>query len=153
LRTAWIGAAIAAALCEIIGLAAAAFPHAWLSLFDDNVAMVEVGSRYLRTVGPFYGLFGLGMALYFASQGAGRLAWPLIANLARLTIAAVGGALALRLTGNLNDVFFALAIALAVFGIINAAAVAGGSWFGPVRMRSLLPLRRKHDLRMRTSVA
>jgi putative MATE family efflux protein len=153
LRTAWIGAAIAAALCEIIGLAAAAFPHAWLSLFDDNAAMLDAGSRYLRTVGPFYGLFGLGMALYFASQGAGRLAWPLIANFARLTIAAVGGALALRLTGNLADVFFALAVALAVVGVINAAAVAGGAWFGPVHLRSLLPLRRKHDLRMRTSVA
>jgi putative MATE family efflux protein len=153
LRTAWIGAAIAAALCEIIGLAAAAFPHAWLSLFDDNAAMLDAGSRYLRTVGPFYGLFGLGMALYFASQGAGRLAWPLIANLARLTIAAVGGALALHLTGNLADVFVALAIALAVFGVINAAAVAGGAWFGPLRLRSLLRLRRKHDLRVRTSIA
>jgi len=147
LRTAWIGAAIAAGLCEIIGLAAAAFPHLWLSLFDDNAAMLDVGSRYLRTVGPFYGLFGLGMALYFASQGAGRLAWPLIANLTRLTIAAVGGSLALRLSGNLDDVFFALAIALAVFG------VAGGAWFGPVRLRSLLPLRRKDNLRMRTSSA
>jgi putative MATE family efflux protein len=153
LRTAWIGAAIAAALCEIIGLAAAAFPHAWLSLFDDNAAMLDVGSRYLRAVGPFYGLFGLGMALYFASQGAGRLAWPLIANLARLIIAAVGGALALRLTGNLADVFVALAVALAVFGIINATAVAGGAWFGPVRLRSLLRLPRKHHLRIGSSIA
>jgi hypothetical protein len=85
------------------------------------------------------------MALYFASQGAGRLAWPLIANLARLTIATVGGSLALRLSGNLSDVFFALAIALAAFGLINAAAVAGGAWFGPVRLRSLLRLPRKND--------
>ena len=43
--------------------------------------------------------------------------------------------------------------AVAVFGVINAVAVAGGAWFGPVRLRSLLPLRRKHDLRMRTSIA
>jgi len=150
LRTAWIGAAIAAGLCEVIGLAAAAFPHAWLSLFDDNPAMLDAGSQYLRAVGPFYGLFGLGMALYFASQGAGRLAWPLIANLVRLTIAALGGSLALRLTGNLVDVFFALAVALAVFGVINAAAVAGGAWFGPVRFRSLLRLPHKDDLRMRS---
>jgi len=57
------------------------------------------------------------------------------------------------LTGNLADVFVALAIALAVFGVINAAAVAGGAWFGPLRFRSLLPLRRKHDLRVRTSIA
>src|SRR5262249_57161215 len=53
--------------------------------------------------------------------------------------------LALRLSGNLSDVFFALAIALAAFGLINAAAVAGGAWFGPVRLRSLLRLPRKND--------
>src|SRR5205807_6648219 len=73
LRAAWIGAGIAAGLTEIIGLCAAAVPHAWLSLFDTDPAMLDAGSRYLRAVGPFYGLFGLGMALYFASQGAGRL--------------------------------------------------------------------------------
>lgn len=129
LRVAWIGAAIAAGLCELIGLCAAAAPHAWLSLFDTAPAMIDAGSRYLRVVGPAYGLFGLGMALYFASQGAGRLLWPLIANMARLIIAALGGWLALRWTGNLTEVFIALSIALATFGLINAAAVAGGVWF------------------------
>lgn len=53
--------------------------------------MLDAGSRYLRAVGPFYDLFGLGMALYFASQGAGRLLWPLLANLTRLVVAAGGG--------------------------------------------------------------
>lgn len=130
LRVAWIGAAIAAGLCEIIGLCAAAFPGAWLSLFDSDPAMIDAGTRYLHAVGPVYGLFGLGMALYFASQGAGRLLWPLLANFARLIIAACGGFLALRITGNLSFVFAALAVALAAFGLINAAAVAGGVWFG-----------------------
>src|SRR6202047_5085194 len=76
-----------------------------------------------------FGLFGLGMALYFASQGAGRLLWPFLANLARLIIAAFGGYLALRFTGDLTAVFIALSVALATFGLINAAAVAGGGWF------------------------
>jgi putative MATE family efflux protein len=129
MRVAWIGAAIAAALCETIGFAAAAAPHAWLSLFGMEPAMLDAGSRYLHVVGPTYGLFGLGMALYFAAQGAGRLLWPLIANMARLVIAAGGGFIALRLTGNLTDVFVALALALAAFGLINAAAVACGVWF------------------------
>ncbi|HTZ01488.1 MAG TPA: MATE family efflux transporter [Xanthobacteraceae bacterium] len=129
LRVAWIGAAIAAGICETIGFAAAAAPRAWLSLFGTAPQMLDAGSRYLHTVGPVYGLFGLGMALYFASQGAGRLLWPLIANMARLVIAAGGGFVALRLTGNLTDVFAALAVALAAFGLINAAAVACGVWF------------------------
>jgi putative MATE family efflux protein len=130
LRVAWIGAAIGAGLCEFIGLCAAAAPRAWLSLFDTDPTMIDAGSRYLHVVGPVYGLFGLGMALYFASQGAGRLLWPLLANLARLVIAAVGGWFALRWTGNMTDVLVALAAALAAFGLINAVAVAGGAWFG-----------------------
>jgi putative MATE family efflux protein len=128
LRVAWIGAAIAAGLCELIGLGAAAAPRAWLSLFDSAPDMIDAGSRYLRTVGPVYGLFGLGMALYFASQGAGRLLWPFLANSCRLLIAAGGGYLALRVSGSLTGVFIALAVALCAFGLINAAAVAGGVW-------------------------
>ena len=132
LRAAWIGAGIAAGLTEIIGLSAAAFPHAWLSLFDTNPAMLDTGSRYLRAVGPFYGLFGLGLALYFASQGAGRLLWPLLANLVRLGIAAGGGWLALHWSADVSVVFAALGAALAAFGLITAAAVATGAWFGPI---------------------
>jgi MATE family, multidrug efflux pump len=129
LRVAWIGAGLAAGLCELIGLGAAMAPRAWLSLFDTAPGMIDAGTRYLHVVGPAYGLFGLGMALYFASQGAGRLLWPLLANFTRLVIAAAGGYLALRLSGSLTGVFIALAVALCAFGLINAAAVAGGSWF------------------------
>jgi putative MATE family efflux protein len=130
LRTAWIGGAIAAGISEVIGLCAAAFPRAWLSLFDSDPAMIEAGSHYLQAVGPFYGFFGLGMALYFASQGAGRLLWPLLANCARFVIAVGGGWLALHWSGGLSGVFAALAAALVVFGLINALSIAGGVWFG-----------------------
>jgi Na+-driven multidrug efflux pump len=116
-------------MCEIIGFCAAIEPRAWLSLFGTEPEMIDAGSRYLQAVGPVYGLFGLGMALYFASQGAGRLLWTFLANMARLLIAAVGGYIALRLTGNLTAVFIALAVALSAFGLINAAAVASGVWF------------------------
>ncbi|HYI27438.1 MAG TPA: MATE family efflux transporter, partial [Bradyrhizobium sp.] len=59
----WIGAWICFALTESIGVAAALFPEAWLGLFDSDPAMIAAGSTYLRIVGPFYGFFGLGMAL------------------------------------------------------------------------------------------
>ena len=129
LRATWMGAAMAVALSEVIGLAAAAFPVAWLSLFDSDPAMLEVGSQYLRIVGPFYGLFGLGLILYFASQGAGRLLWPVLGNIARLAVAALGGWLALRWGWGLAGVFGAQALALAVYGGLNATAIARGVWF------------------------
>jgi putative MATE family efflux protein len=129
LRVAWIGAAAAAGVTEAIGLIAAAFPHLWLALFDTDPAMLDAGARYLHAVGPFYGLFGLGMALYFASQGVGRLRWPFVANFTRLVTAGSGGWLALRWSGDMGYVFLALGAAMAAFGLINAAAVAGGAWF------------------------
>jgi MATE family, multidrug efflux pump len=47
-------------------------------------------------------------------------------------MAAGGGWLALRWSGDLSYVFLALSAALAAFGLINAAAVARGTWFGPI---------------------
>ena len=132
LRATWIGAAMAFTLTEAIGLAAAAFPHAWLSLFGADPAMLEAGTLYLRAVGPLYGFFGVGLVLYFASQGAGRLLWPVAGNVARLAIAAIDGWLAIRWGGGLAQVFMAQAAALAVYGIVIAAAIAGGGWFGRV---------------------
>jgi putative MATE family efflux protein len=129
LRIAWIGAAIAFGLTETIGLLGAAFPNAWLTLFDRDPAMIAAGTAYLRAVGPFYGFFGLGMALYFASQGAGRLTWPLVAALVRLVVAVGGGWLMLRWTGELSGVFLALGAGLAAYGVIIAAAVKAGVWF------------------------
>jgi putative MATE family efflux protein len=129
LRTAWIGAAIAVAITETIGLAAAAAPRWWLGLFDSDPAMLDAGARYLTAVGPCYGFYGLGLALYFASQGAGALRWPLLAGAARLVAACGGGWLALRWAGGLDGIYAALALALVLFGLVNAASVAAGAWF------------------------
>ena len=132
LHASWIGAGMAFVLAEAVGLAAAAFPHRWLTLFDTSPTMLETGSLYLRTVGPFYGFFGVGLVLYFASQGAGRLLWPVVANLVRLAIVAAGGWLAIQLGGALAPVFLMQGLGLLAYGAVIASAIAGGSWFGKV---------------------
>jgi Na+-driven multidrug efflux pump len=109
------------------------WPAAWLGLFSGDPGMLASGSQYLRIVGPAYGFFGLGLVLYFASQGAGKLSWPLLAGLARLVIAIGGGWAALRLTGSLGWLFAALALALVTHGVTLCAAVASGAWFGRTR--------------------
>jgi putative MATE family efflux protein len=130
LHATWIGAALAFTVTEAIGLWAAFFPHAWLTLFASDPAMLETGTHYLQAVGPTYGFFGLGLILFFASQGAGRLLWPVLGNLARLLIAAAGGWLALKSGMGLSGVFSAQAVALVVYGLLITCAIAGGSWFG-----------------------
>ncbi|TNC12008.1 MATE family efflux transporter [Methylobacterium terricola] len=129
LRVAWTGAAIAGGLTEAIGLAAALWPLPFLGLFGHDPQMLAVGARYLHLVGPFYGFAGIGLALYFASQGAGRVGWPLVAGLARMAVSIGGGLIALRLGLGLDGVFLALGFGLAALGLINAGAVAAGAWF------------------------
>lgn len=131
LRVAWVGAAMAAAVTGTIGVVAALFPQAWLGLFTSDPAVLAAGTRYLRIVGPCYGFFGTGLALYFASQGAGRLLWPLLSAVARLAIAAAGGWLVMRVLGeSLPGLFAAMAAALVAMGCINVAAVQLGAWAG-----------------------
>ncbi len=129
LRIALTGGAMAFLATEAVGLAAAIWPEAWLGLFGHDPRMLETGAAYLRAVGPAYGFFGLGLALYFASQGAGRLGWPLLSGLLRLVIAVGGGWVALHLTGSLAWVFLALAAAMVVYGVVLTAIIASGSWF------------------------
>jgi MATE family, multidrug efflux pump len=128
-RIAWVGAAVAGAMTGGIGLAAAVFPRAWLGLFSEQPDVLGIGTTYLHLVGPAYGFVGLGLALYFASQGAGRVLWPLVAGFARLLTAAVGGWLAIHwLGGGLAGLFLAIALSLIVFGTTVAVAIRAGAW-------------------------
>jgi putative MATE family efflux protein len=129
LHIALTGGALAFALTETLGLVAAIWPAQWLSLFSAEPSMIETGSAYLRIVGPAYGFFGLGLSLYFASQGAGRLFWPLFFGFLRVFISIVGGWLVLRWTGSLDWLFAALALGLVVFGTSVALAIRSGAWF------------------------
>ncbi len=129
LRIALTGGAMAFALAEVIGLAAALFPEAWLRLFGAEDHMLEAGAAYLRIVGPVYGFFALGFSMYFASQGAGRLKWPLWAGVLRLATAIGAGGAVLRLTGSLAWFFAVAALAMVLYGLVILAAVASGSWF------------------------
>ena len=129
MRVALTGGAIAFGLCETIGVAAAIWPEAWLGLFGHDPSMLATGVTYLHYAGPFYGFFGLGLSLYFASQGAGRLAWPLFAGFLRMAIAVGGGWAAWFITHDLRAVFAVLGLALFVYGSVLVTAIRAGAWF------------------------
>jgi Na+-driven multidrug efflux pump len=123
-RTAWLGAALAGAITGSVGLLAAVMPIAWLRLFSEDAPVLEAGQAYLQIVGPTYGFFGFGLALYFASQGAGRLFWPLIAAVGRLAITVGGGWAAVAVLGvGLPWLFAAIALGFLSFGCAQAAAI------------------------------
>jgi Na+-driven multidrug efflux pump len=95
-----------------------------VGLFSADPDVLDSGTRYLRTVAPFYPFFGAGIALYFASQGAGRVAWPVLAGTARLAVVIAGGALAASLQG----VFAVIAFGIVAFGGLTVLFVARARW-------------------------
>ena len=76
-RGGWTGGVAAAVIAGAIGTATAAWPDAWAGVFTEDAAVFAAGGAYLMIVAPSYAFFGLGLSLYFASQGAGALpdAW------------------------------------------------------------------------------
>jgi putative MATE family efflux protein len=123
-RVTWVGAGVAAACTGSVGLLAALVPDVWLRLFTAEPAVLAIGETYLHIVGPTFALFGLGLALYFAAQGAGHLQWALAAGFGRLVVAIGGGWLAIYGFGaGLPWLFVAIAIAFVAFGAAQALAV------------------------------
>lgn len=128
-RIAWIGAALAFGVTELIGLAAAIFPHAWVGLFSDEPQVLALGALYLRNVAPAYGAIGLGLALYFANQGAKRVLLPVLAGTVRMFIAAfIGWSVVIWFGAGLSTLFQIVALAAAAYGLLTAAAMLGGTW-------------------------
>jgi Na+-driven multidrug efflux pump len=119
------------------------FPRAWLTLFSAEPQVLEVGSIYFRIVAPFYGVSGLGMLLYFAGQGAGRVMWPVLAGTARLFIAAViGWFIVADLGGGLQELFIAVAAGSIVSGTIVALVLWRHGWDHPAERRDDSGVRR-----------
>jgi Na+-driven multidrug efflux pump len=113
----------------VIGLVAALDPHLWLDIFSRDAAVFDAGRRYLAVVGPVYGLYGTGLALYFAAQGAGRPLWPLVWGCGRLVVTGIGGAAAVDwLGGDLGSIYAAMAAGLIVLGGGTAVSVRVTRW-------------------------
>ena len=128
-RVAWTGGAVVALITGAIGVATAIAPGLWMNLFTQDAAVLAVGGTYLNIVGGAYGFFGLGLALFFASQGAGRMFWPLAGSMGRLVILAVGGWLCVHVFNAPASVLFALVgLSLVVYGSTLAIAIRMGSW-------------------------
>lgn len=118
-RAALVNALFVAALLELLGLVMALWPGLWMGWFTQSPQVLEVGSLYLRIVGPTYGLMAIAMELYFAGQGARRIGWPMAATALRLAFAVLATVLAARGLVSLGTAFAMLAA-----GTVGAAALS-----------------------------
>jgi Na+-driven multidrug efflux pump len=128
-RVAWTGAVGAALITGTFGLTGALAPLAWGGLFTSDPTVLQSCMAYLRIVGPCYGFYGLGLALYFASQGAGKVFWPVLATCVQLAVTVGGGALAvLWLWAPLHSLYLLIAVGIIVYGAGTSLAISLGAW-------------------------
>jgi hypothetical protein len=72
---------------------------------------------------------GLALSLYFASQGARAMFWPVFATALRFAIAVGGSMIAVSMLGAGASVIFAcVAGGMAAAGVTTAGAIAAGAW-------------------------
>jgi Na+-driven multidrug efflux pump len=128
-RIGWLGGFSAAAVTGAAGLVLAVAPGLWLGLFTDDAAIWAAGESYLRIVGPAFAFQGLGLSLYFASQGAGTVVWPVAATVLRFVVGVGGALLGVRYFGlGLELVYVCLMAGMVLYGVVTAGSIWLGAW-------------------------
>ena len=128
-RAAWTGGLVSFGVIGLIGWTVALMPESWARLFTSDAAVVAASAAYITRVAPFYCLFGLALTLYFASQGAGRMAVPVVAGVVRMVATILAGWLAVeKFDLGLEGVFAAIAVGMAVYGGLMAGLLLLTPW-------------------------
>ncbi len=127
-EVAWTGGFLAAALVGVVGIVVTLFPDAWARAFSTDFAVLASASSYFRWVGPTYPFFGLGLCLYFAAQGSGKIVGPVLAGTLRLLVVIFGGWWLVATNAPASTLFALIALSLVVYGLGTAASVYFVSW-------------------------
>lgn len=128
-RIAWTAAALAASVTGSIGLVAVAWPGGWTAFFSATPGIHRMAASYLCVAGLAYPFLGLGLALSFALQAAGRPLWPLLGTASRVLVVATGGWIVVHATeSGLVGLGVVAGSGLVVYGSIVAMAFRAGGW-------------------------
>lgn len=126
---AWNAGALVAVLMALVGLLVCIWPQLWSGMFSEDPQVLAAANLFLRILGPCFAFFGLGLVLYFASVGAGRVLGPVLAGTARLLVVSVGGVLLLGSGHSSAQALYLLAaFAMLVYGASTVWAVKRTSW-------------------------
>ena len=131
-RVAWTAAAVALVGLGLMGVVLALLPGAWSGLFTQDAAVQASAATYFHWVGPCYGLFGLGLCLYFSSLGAGQAVGPVLAGTLRLLVGAAGGWWLAQAHSPPWTNFALAGLGMAAYGLAMAGVVHWANW-GPRR--------------------
>ena len=124
-----IGATSAGLLSGAIGLILALTPDIWIKIFTSDQATLMVTKQYIQILGVCYLFQGFGLSLYFASQGANAMKWPIIITALRFIVFTVAAIISVYwLSTGIVGIFYSSAIAMILFGDLMVVALKKGAW-------------------------
>ena len=128
-RVAWMASFASAAILGAIGTVLAIWPGLWSGLFTNDPQIAGASAAYLSRVGPAYAAFGLGLCLYFASQGLATLVIPVAGAFLRVILIG-GGFWVLAQMDSLDPVagLWVVVGAMLTYGGSVALGLAAGPW-------------------------
>jgi Na+-driven multidrug efflux pump len=129
-KVAWTAGVLSAINLGSLGLLVAIFPGAWSHFFSSDPVVLDYAAQYLRWAGPAFGFFGMGLTLYFASQGSGRILGPVLAASVRLLLVAGVGAWLASMRAPPWQLFALVSAAMVLYGLATALSVKLTRW-GP----------------------
>jgi putative MATE family efflux protein len=127
-RVAWTAAAAAGLTLGVIGLIVAVDPKLWVSLFTSDSGVTAAAYSYFAFAGPAFGFFGIGVCLYFSSQGAAKVGGPVLAGTARLLLVGLGGWWLASSGAPAWTLFALVGAAMVVYGLGTALSVYLARW-------------------------
>lgn len=127
-RVAWVAGGVSAFNLAVIGAVITLAPDLWARLFTQDEVVLGFARQYLVTAGPAFPFFGLGLTLYFASQGAGQVIGPVLAGTVRLVLVAGVGYWLTQHQGTAEHFYELVAVAMVLYGVVTAAAVKVTPW-------------------------
>jgi putative MATE family efflux protein len=138
-RAAWVAAGVAFMGLGLLGLFLALLPDAWSGLFTQDAAVLASAATYFHWVGPCYGLFGLGLCLYFSSLGAGQALGPVLAGTLRLVLVALGGWMLAQAQAAPWTIFAVAGLGMAAYGLTMVGVVYFAHWGSQAKSRTIPP--------------
>jgi putative MATE family efflux protein len=127
-RVAWTAAGLATAMLGAIGIVVTIAPDLWSGLFTGESAVRAAANLYLRWAGPGFAFVGLGLSLYFAAQGSGKVLAPVLAGTVRLLLILIGGAWLAVSGAPVWSLFALVGASMVAFGLSVATATLLTSW-------------------------
>ncbi len=127
-RVTWTAGAVSGLSVGLVGLVVAIKPALWVSLFTRDPGVTAAANSYFAWAGPAFVFFGMGVSLYFSSQGAAKVGGPVLASTLRLLMVAIGGWWLASSDAPAWTLFALVGGAMVVFGLSTAASIRLTRW-------------------------